>query len=202
MVPSLAGLAPFQFAFVVRDLDRFVGEFDRPLLAGPWRGWVFGPQGHGREYRGTPAEWTLRLVLNSRSPQFEVVQPLDGPSVHADWLEERGEGFHHAGYVVRSLEQTTAEMEAAGHRVIAHPLLRSRPRRGRSLLRHRRQTGLPGRSSRAARSDADAGLHDLTRARSTAGGGQAAVGGSSRTPLSGEPANAECRGAQTPPASS
>ena len=91
MVPSLSGLAPFQFAFVVRDLDRFVGEFDRPLLAGPWRGWVFGPQGHGREYRGTPAEWTLRLVLNSRSPQFEVIQPLDGPSVHADWLEERGE---------------------------------------------------------------------------------------------------------------
>jgi hypothetical protein len=58
-------------------------------------------------------------VLNSRSPQFEIIQPLDGPSVHADWLEERGDGFHHVGYVVRSLEQTTAEMEAAGHRVIA-----------------------------------------------------------------------------------
>src|SRR6516165_5946459 len=88
-------------------------------MAGPWPGWVFGPQGQGREYRGAPAEWTLRLVLNSSSPQLEVIQPLDGPSVHADWLEERGEGFHHAGYVVRSLEQTTAEMEAAGHQVIA-----------------------------------------------------------------------------------
>jgi hypothetical protein len=94
MVPSLARRAPFQFAFVVRDLDRFVAGFDRVLRAGPWRGWVFGPQGQGREYRGAPAEWTLRLVLNSRSPQFEVIQPLDGPSVHADWLEERGEGFH------------------------------------------------------------------------------------------------------------
>ena len=119
MVPSLGGLAPFQFAFVVRDLDQFVCEFDGLLMAGPWRGWVFGPQGQGREYRGVPAEWTLRLVLNSRSPQFEVIQPLDGPSVHADWLEERGEGFHHVGYVVRSLERTTTEMEAAGHSVIA-----------------------------------------------------------------------------------
>jgi hypothetical protein len=119
VVPSLDGLAPFQVAFVVRDLDRLRGEFDRLLRAGPWRGWVFGPQGQGREYRGAPAEWTLRLVLNGGSPQFELIQPLDGLSVHADWLEERGEGFHHVGYVVRSLEQTTAEMEAAGHPAIA-----------------------------------------------------------------------------------
>jgi len=52
-------------------------------------------------------------------PQYELIQPLDGPSIHADWLEERGEGFHHIGYVVESLERTTAEMEASGHPAIA-----------------------------------------------------------------------------------
>ena len=119
MVPSLAGLAPFQIAFVVRDLERAVRAFDARLAAGPWRGWNFGPQGQGREYRGRPAEWTLRLVLNSRSPQYELVEPLEGPSIHADWLAERGEGFHHVGYVVSSLERTTAEMEAEGHPAIA-----------------------------------------------------------------------------------
>src|SRR5579884_81464 len=119
MVPSLGGLAPFQLAFVTRDLDRFVGELERLVAAGPWRGWLFGPQGQGREYRGAPADWTLRLVLNGATPQLEVIQPVDGPSVHADWLEERGEGFHHLGYVVPSLERTIAEMEAAGHPVIA-----------------------------------------------------------------------------------
>jgi len=44
---------------------------------------------------------------------------VTGPSIHADWLEQHGEGFHHVGYVVRSLDQTPAEMEAAGHPVIA-----------------------------------------------------------------------------------
>ena len=68
MVPSLDGLAPFQIAYVVRDLDCFVAELDTRLAAGPWRGWIFGPQGQGREYGGVPAEWTLRLVLNNRSP--------------------------------------------------------------------------------------------------------------------------------------
>jgi glyoxalase/bleomycin resistance protein/dioxygenase superfamily protein len=119
MVPSLEGLAPFQIAFVVPDLERAVRQFDARLAAGPWRGWIFGPQGQGREYRGEPAEWSLKLVLNDRSPQFELVEPMTGPSIHADWLAERGEGFHHLGYVVTSVAQTTAEMEAAGHRAIA-----------------------------------------------------------------------------------
>jgi methylmalonyl-CoA/ethylmalonyl-CoA epimerase len=61
----------------------------------------------------------LRLALNDRSPQYELIEPLSGPSIHADWLEERGEGFHHVAYVVASLEQTTAEMESAGHPAIA-----------------------------------------------------------------------------------
>ena len=119
MVPSLEGLAPFQIAFVVRDVERVAREFDARLAAGPWRGWVFGPQGQGREYHGDPAEWVLRIALNNRSPQYELVEPLTGPSIHADWLDEHGEGFHHVGYVVDSLERTTAEMEAAGHPPIA-----------------------------------------------------------------------------------
>jgi len=119
VVPSLAGLAPFQIAFVVGDLDRAVREFDVRLAAAPWRGWIFGPQGQGREYRGQPAEWTLRLALNNRSPQYELIEPLEGPSIHAEWLAERGEGFQHVAYVVESLERTTAEMEAAGHPAVA-----------------------------------------------------------------------------------
>jgi methylmalonyl-CoA/ethylmalonyl-CoA epimerase len=119
VVPSLEGLAPFQVAFVVGDLHRVVRAFDTRLAAGPWRGWIFGPQGQGREYHGRAAEWTLKLALNNRSPQYELIEPLEGPSIHADWLADRGEGFHHLGYVVPSLERTTAEMEAAGHATVA-----------------------------------------------------------------------------------
>jgi hypothetical protein len=117
VIPSLAGLAPVQIGFVVRDLEEAARRFDALLAAGPWRGWVFGPQGEGREYLGAPAEWTLRLVLNDPVPQYELIEPLTGPSIHADWLEERGESLQHVGYVVPSLAQATAEMEAAGHPV-------------------------------------------------------------------------------------
>ena len=80
---------------------------------------MFGPQGEGLEYRGSPAEWTLKLALTSRTPQFELIEPLEGPSIHADWLAERGEGFHHVAYVVDSLAAVTADMEAAGHPAVA-----------------------------------------------------------------------------------
>jgi len=119
VVPSLQGLAPFQIAFIVRDLERAVRQFEARLSAGPWRGWLFGPQGEGREYHGVPAEWTLRLALNNRSPQYELIEPVKGPSIHADWLAERGEGFHHVAYVVDSVAAVSAEMEATGHPAIA-----------------------------------------------------------------------------------
>ena len=60
-----------------------------------------------------------RLALNSRRPQYELIEPLVGPSIRADWLAERGEGFHHVGYVVESLAAVTGQMEAAGHPAIA-----------------------------------------------------------------------------------
>ena len=61
----------------------------------------------------------MRLVLNDKHPQYELIEPLTGPSIHEDWLAEHGEGFHHVGYVVESLATVTAEMEAVGHPVIA-----------------------------------------------------------------------------------
>jgi methylmalonyl-CoA/ethylmalonyl-CoA epimerase len=115
----LSGLAPFQIAFVVRDLDTAVERFNGLLGAGPWRGWVFGPRVQERSYHGGPSEWTARLVLNDSNPQYELIEPGDGPSIHADWLEARGESFHHVGYVVDSVAQTTEHMAAAGHPAIA-----------------------------------------------------------------------------------
>ena len=118
MIPSFEGRRPFQLGFVVPELEHAVRRFD-VLSAGPWRGWLFGPQGKGREHRGTPAEWTLRLALTSGSPQYELIEPVSGPSIHEEWLRDRGAGFHHVGYLVESVAETTAEMAAAGYSAVA-----------------------------------------------------------------------------------
>jgi methylmalonyl-CoA/ethylmalonyl-CoA epimerase len=114
VLDAFAGLVPFQVAFVVRDLDRAVRDLDGVLAAGPWRGYVFDAGSvEACTYRGEPADWSLRLVVNDDRPQFELIEPLAGPSIHADWLSARGEGFHHLAYVVESVPETTAQMAAA-----------------------------------------------------------------------------------------
>jgi methylmalonyl-CoA/ethylmalonyl-CoA epimerase len=115
VLDAFAGLAPFQVAFVVPDLERAVRGFDAVLSAGPWRGYVLGSDSmQDSKYHGQPASWSARLALNDDRPQFELIEPVSGPSIHADWLSAHGEGFHHIGYVVESVAQTTAQMAAAG----------------------------------------------------------------------------------------
>jgi methylmalonyl-CoA/ethylmalonyl-CoA epimerase len=41
-----------------------------------------------------------------------------GPSIHADWLADRGEGLHHVGVIVDSLVQAVAAMSRGGYPVI------------------------------------------------------------------------------------
>lgn len=43
---------------------------------------------------------------------------MAGPNIYSDWLDARGEGFHHLAYAVASVEEATSQMAAAGHAVI------------------------------------------------------------------------------------
>ena len=103
----LAGRAPFQIAFAVHDLEATARRFDALLRAGPWRGYVFDEP-----------DWALRLALTDGHPQYELVQPLRGESIHQRWLDDGRTGMHHLGYVVDSIDAGAAEFESAGHPVV------------------------------------------------------------------------------------
>jgi methylmalonyl-CoA/ethylmalonyl-CoA epimerase len=119
VVAAFAGLVPFQVALVSHGLERAVRQMDALLDAGPWRGYVFDAGTvEGREYHGEPADGSIRLALNDRRPQFEVIEPLAGPNIYSDWLETHDEGLHHVAYVVASVAETSSQMTAAGHPVI------------------------------------------------------------------------------------
>jgi methylmalonyl-CoA/ethylmalonyl-CoA epimerase len=119
VVTAFEGRVPFQIALVVRDLERAVRDFDGVLPSGPWRGYVFDRESvAGCEYHGKVADWSFRLVLNDSRPQYELIEPLSGSNIYSDWLDTRGEGLHHVAYVVASVDETTAQMAAAGHPAI------------------------------------------------------------------------------------
>jgi hypothetical protein len=90
-------------------------------LLGPrsWRCYIFGADWHSScEYRGGPTSFSVRLALSDGSPQLELIQPIEGPSIHEDWLRERGEGVHHLGVIVDSVPRTVERMATAGYEVV------------------------------------------------------------------------------------
>ena len=115
----ILGQRLFQIAIVVRDLDAALGRYSAVLGDGLWRCYEFSAALHSWcEYRGKPTSFSARLALNDASPQLELIEPVVGPSIHEDWLRDRGEGLHHVGVVVDSVEAATLRMQAAGYDVL------------------------------------------------------------------------------------
>jgi hypothetical protein len=121
-VPApLEGRRPFQIGILVRDLDVALPRYRALVGGGDWLLVENGPQNmHGLHVRGVPAAFSMRLALTGSDPQVELLQPLEGPSILDEWLERRGEGLHHVGYLVASVDETIAAMEAAGHACLQH----------------------------------------------------------------------------------
>jgi methylmalonyl-CoA/ethylmalonyl-CoA epimerase len=120
-VETLAAGRLFQIAFIVRDLEAALERYSAMLGAGPWHCWTLAADNHAEEtYLGGPTDYVTRLALTDGSDglQLELVQPVRGPSIHQDWLNEHGEGFHHLGYIVDSVADTVTEMAKAGYDVI------------------------------------------------------------------------------------
>src|SRR5690348_8115624 len=94
---------PFkQVAIVVRDLDAAVREYAKRLRIGPWTAYTLAPPRlRDTIYHGENVEFSLRHALAfSGDVQFELVQPLSGPSIFADHLTQHGEGLQHVGKYV------------------------------------------------------------------------------------------------------
>jgi hypothetical protein len=109
-----------QVCVVVRDLRRAMHQYWSLLGIGPWRAYTYGPPlVKDMTYRGRPASFRMRVALAQAGPViFELVEPVDGPSVYHELLEQHGEGIHHFGCIVPSLDAAIAEARAAGFEVI------------------------------------------------------------------------------------
>ena len=46
---------------------------------------------------------------------FELLQPLEGPSIYRDWLDEHGEGLHHVAVMLHDFDEST-ELKRASPR--------------------------------------------------------------------------------------
>lgn len=107
-----------QVGILVRDLERAVEHYTRSWVT-PWRVYAYGPDSVPRlSYRGEAGRFRMLLALSDTSPQIELIQSIEGPSIYEEWLAEHGEGLHHVGIVVPSVDEAKESFAASGYEVL------------------------------------------------------------------------------------
>jgi catechol 2,3-dioxygenase-like lactoylglutathione lyase family enzyme len=107
-----------QIAFVVKDLGAAERFFSEKL--GTRRFARFNDvHVHEAMYRGAPGDFHINLSLGyAGDTQIELFQHLSGQSVYKDFLDARGGGLHHLGFIVPGYDQVIADFAASGFPVI------------------------------------------------------------------------------------
>jgi len=107
-----------QVGIVVEDLDRAV-KYYSSLGIGPFK--PLHLKRIERTVHGRPAEGIQNRskVAQMGSVQLELLQPVSGESVQKEFLEKRGEGVNHLGFLVDDLEREVNRLTARGFSVIS-----------------------------------------------------------------------------------
>lgn len=119
-IGHVAGFPIKQVAMVVRDLDAAVRAYWDLFAIGPWTAYTLAPPRlRDMTYRGEPAEFSLRHAIAwSGDVQLELVQPLGGPSIFADHLDQHGEGQQHLGIYVDDHPAAVRSLQERGFRLL------------------------------------------------------------------------------------
>jgi catechol 2,3-dioxygenase-like lactoylglutathione lyase family enzyme len=102
-----------QIGIVVRNIDATIEFYQRMFGFGPFevRNVDYPTATHHGEcggYRGKRAFFNLGLM------QIELIELVDGKTIHEEFLQKKGEGVHHIAFRVESLQEGMRAAEHAG----------------------------------------------------------------------------------------
>jgi hypothetical protein len=110
-----------QIGLVTLDYRRAIAGFLR-LGIGPWQVYTLGPDNvSDMTYRGRPSTHSMKICLATLgSVDWEIIQPIDGPTIYHDFLAVHGEGVQHIAIRCPPMPwaEKIARLEAHGFRVI------------------------------------------------------------------------------------
>ena len=110
-----------QIGIVVNDLDKAMEKYWKIFGIGPWNIYTFSPPSlEATPYTEKP-NYSFRIALaNLKNIQLELIQPLEGPTIHKDYLERKGETIHHIKEKIKvdDVPTTIEKFKNKGLRVI------------------------------------------------------------------------------------
>jgi methylmalonyl-CoA/ethylmalonyl-CoA epimerase len=106
-----------QVGVVVRDLDRTLAALKEIFGLEAFRSVTYPPVDRNdmaRMYRGLPGDFVYRQAfIDLGTVELEVIQPVSGQSVWADFLDAHGEGIHHIRFNTYDMDRIVEHF--AGH---------------------------------------------------------------------------------------
>ena len=93
-----------QIGVIVPDIEQSIKALSEVFGIGPWRVIDWPPAGRTdirKFYHGEPGDFTARMAFAELGPvELELIQPVAGDSMWADFLHKHGEGVHHLRFNV------------------------------------------------------------------------------------------------------
>jgi methylmalonyl-CoA/ethylmalonyl-CoA epimerase len=112
------GMRISQVAVVVKDLRRTMEAYTKIMGWKPWSVYEHKPPLlHHTMLHGRPEKFSmLGAEVHCNPIDFEILQPLEGPSIYKEFLEQKGEGLHHVSVVspAENIEVTLGEFKKNG----------------------------------------------------------------------------------------
>ena len=111
-----------QICMVVRDVQKSMEEMWTDFGIGPWNIFDSEPS-HNDEmtYYCKPVKFSIRIAMTQKrlgGIQVELIQPLEGDTIHRDFPRDHGEGVHHWGHVRldsrEAFDKAKSDLEKAG----------------------------------------------------------------------------------------
>jgi methylmalonyl-CoA/ethylmalonyl-CoA epimerase len=110
-----------EIAIVTADAQRTMEGLCR-MGIGPWQVHTFTPENTTNQtYRGNPSPFTMKVCFAPLGSIIcELIEPIAGSTIFAEFLERHGEGIHHVAYDCNNipLEQRIAEFERRGFQLV------------------------------------------------------------------------------------
>jgi hypothetical protein len=110
-----------QVAVVVRDMKNTIENYWKMLGLGPWSIYTFAPPALTEmTVHGKPTSYSMRLAETTVGGVIiEVLEPLEGPSIYKEFLEQKGGGAHHvACYKVPDVREALTNFKKMGIEVL------------------------------------------------------------------------------------
>jgi methylmalonyl-CoA/ethylmalonyl-CoA epimerase len=120
VVPKIKLGEVVQIGIVVKNLQKAVDNYWATFGIGPWQTIRMEPPIlNDVTLRGKSVNASmLAAIAQSSNLQLELIQPLEGPSIWKEFLEEKGEGLHHVQARVQNPKAVLTALKEMGVEVL------------------------------------------------------------------------------------